>query len=148
MGERTLGSLSILPRTITISSKNLKQIWVEESEEGEEAARRIKSMLVEIPYTRGTLLQLILSNDFIVITLYFRETWRNTNARSADNLVSESTASDINQDLPSNQVQLDEHGQVIYSKGTYFPGKEGKLTRSKKTGPTLEEQREVLPTVI
>lgn len=145
MQERTLGSLSILPKMVTISPKNLKQIWVEEPEDGETQVRRVKSMLVELPYTRGTLLQLIISYDFVVITLYFRETWRNTTARSADNPASESIASDISRDLLSDQIQLDEHGQVIYPKGTYFPGKGGKLIRSKKAGPVPEEQREDLP---
>lgn len=131
MTERTRGSLNILPRKITISKKNLKQIWIEEPE-NETEVRRIKSMLVEIPYTRGVLLQLVISSEFAVITLYFRETWRKTTVKDAEPPVLESIVSVTSPELLSNPPRLDDNGQVIYPKGTYFPGKQGKLKIGKK----------------
>lgn len=123
MRERTQGDLSILPHMVLLSEKNLKQIWVDTSQE----PLKIKSMKMEVPYTRGTLLQLIASYDepsgkLIVITLYFREVWRKTIARHAGLLPLESTASDTNPDSPLvEQPELDATGQVVFPLGTYFP---------------------------
>lgn len=124
MEERTMGTLNILPQKITISTSNLKKLWTI-TEEGKE---KISSMLVELPYTRGTLLQLIISTKFVVITLHFRETWQKLNARRAVLPALGSIAGNIGKELPSNPPQLDEYGQVVYPKGTYFPKKGWKTT--------------------
>lgn len=118
MDARTKGSLSILPTMITLSKKTLKQVWAVEGEESE----GLRSMLVEIPYTRGTLLQLVISADGIVITLYFRDTkWQRTNAKRVEALQLESIASGTSPEVLSEDPVLDARGQVVYPKGTYFP---------------------------
>lgn len=105
MNARSKGSLEILPNMILLAPKNLKQIWTEREEGGIEM---LKSMLVEIPYTRGILLQLIISAKGVVITLYFRETlWQKTHARRAEDLRSASTASDTSLGLESSPIQLE-----------------------------------------
>lgn len=94
MEARTKGSLAILPKMIILAEKNLKQIWTVDG--------KLRSMLVEIPYSKGTLLQLIVSSDMIVITLYFRETlWQKTNVRHAEPHHSENSASDIRSECQS-----------------------------------------------
>lgn len=115
MEARTKGSLAILPKMIVLAEKNLKQIWTSDG--------KLKSMLVEIPYSKGTLLQLIISSDLVVITLYFRETlWQRTNVRHAEARHLESIASDTSpRNLLPEHLPLDERGQVIYPEGTRFP---------------------------
>lgn len=115
MDARTKGSLSILPTVIQLTEKSLKQVWTVMGEDGQEGLR---SILVEVPYTRGTLLQLVISADGIVITLYFRPTeWQKTNARRVEALLSESTASDTSPEAPSEEQVLD----VIPVGKTYYP---------------------------
>ncbi len=97
MTERTQGSMAILPKMVVINERTLKQIWVEDG--------ILKSMLVELPYTRGILLQLILSPESIVITLHFRETWRRTLARCAESQASVSIAGSINLERLSDTAQ-------------------------------------------
>lgn len=110
--DRSQGSLNILPNMILLSQKNLKQVWtiVEGKEE------KLRSMLVEVPYTKGTLLQLVISADCVVITLYFRKVWPKTSVVSAELPQLESIVSDTKR-----EAQLSELGQVVYPKGTYFP---------------------------
>lgn len=118
MDARTKGSLSILPTMIMLNERNLKQVWTVEVD----GVEGLRSILVEIPYTRGTLLQLVISADGVVITLYFRDTqWQKTNAKRVEALQLESIASDTSPEVLSEGPLLDARGQVLYPKGTYFP---------------------------
>lgn len=106
MENRTQGSLSILPHMVLLSEKNVKRLWTEQEKGGIE---KLRSMKVELPYTRGILLQLIISFDMltdklIVITLYFRETWQRTIARCAEDHHLLNIASDTNPGSPCDEV--------------------------------------------
>lgn len=111
MDDRTKGSLSILPTVIRLTEKSLKQVWTVLGDDGQEGLR---SILVEVPYTRGTLLQLVISADGVVITLYFRPTeWQKTNAKRVEAQLSESTASDTSPEAPSSEETLALYGPEL-----------------------------------
>lgn len=115
---RTPGSLNILPHMILISDKNLKQIWTV----GEGTEERLQSMKVDVPYTRGVLLQLIISADLVVITLYFRKVWQKTPVSDAENPALKSSVCVASPEVPSDQDLLDKF--LPMAKATLFQSME------------------------
>lgn len=99
---RSPGSMNILPNMILISEKNLKQIWTVE----ETGVEKLRSMKVDIPYTRGILLQLIISSELVVITLYFRKVWQKIPVVSVESPASQNCAGDISPEHPSKEDRL------------------------------------------